>query len=1222
MKTIRIFISSPGDVAEERDRAKRVVEGLRKRYAGRLVLETVLWEELPLTATMTFQDGIEKVILAESYGVDVAVFVLWSRLGSPLGAGFRKRDGTPYRSGTEREFDLMLTAYEQSGHARPQIFAYVRQDQDGFIEAQRGKDTSALSEMIRQRELLETFIREEFHDPESGANLRAYHTFPQPSTFAVRLRQHLRALLDEMAAEAGVPVDQQWEDEPYLGLRAFDLQHAPIFFGREQETGTVLEALQQQQRSGCAFVLLVGGSGSGKSSLVRAGVIPDLIESGDEEGIAWRRAVLTPGECTGGLLPGLARALLAKDAIPELREDDGILQELAADFASAPKQAAQQVRRALQRVSSGTTATHLVLLVDQFEEVFTHAAFAEADIQAFTEALKALAECTRVSILATVRSDFYGRCQQVPALMAMKSSAGQIDLVAPAPAALARIIGRPAQLAGLHFEENPATGETLDQRILADIGNNPEALPLVEFALTQLWENRAPDGKLTFARYEALGGVAGTIGHHAEQVFNALPDAVRAEFAAVFNALVTLNEADDAQPVRRRVALDAVTGTPARKRFVEALTDARLLTSDRGELFVAHEALLRVWERAKDWIEANRDFLRVRAQVDQRLNQSGILVPEDPLFDRAKAEIARSRDRFTPQQAAFIEQAIATAERKQHRARRIRWAVMAGLSVLTILSLIGGTLAFIKQKDAQEQKLLAEQQTELAKNKTEEAETNLVEARANEGRFYLERAKQAPVPAQQILAGKALSYAGYGRPERPEADPFWNTDPFWKCEPLRLRAEHEQEVALAESLIGKNSIGLATPVLLWSSLAGRHHGETIMSVAFSPDGTRLLSGDDKTLKLWDAQTGQLLQTLQGGANSVAFSPDGTRLLSGSWDNTLKLWDAQTGQLLQTLQGHQNGVHSVAFSPDGTRLLSGSGDKTLRLWDAQTGQLLQTLQGHQWSVNSVAFSPDGTRLLSGSRDNTLKLWDAQTGQLLQTIQGHKEMVTSVAFSSDGTRLLSGSWDHTLKLWDALPRHQPTKAWFKPSIYLQEGWCRIRPEDQSLEWLPADNLLREKTFAMVNVAPGSITWHLQQAKTEAERHAFLADWYFDHRLWRPFWANWVQLSSEAQTQRASQCLRVFLQLSLNPPPGYPPNWFAERLARIQAQFPKTTIHLDLIAANHLARLLAETTAEVTLLKPYFTQSSESQQDPKLRQILLDAWTAKAAAPPKPKEHPASK
>jgi hypothetical protein len=475
MKTIRIFISSPGDVAEERDRAKRVVEGLRKRYAGRLALETVLWEELPLTATMTFQDGIEKVIPAESYGVDVAVFVLWSRLGSPLGAGFRKRDGTPYRSGTEREFDLMLTAYEQSGQTRPQIFAYVRQDQDGFIEAQRGKDTSALSEMIRQRELLETFIKEEFHDPETGANLRAYHTFPQPSTFAVRLRQHLRALLDEMAAEAGVPVDQQWEDEPYLGLRAFDLQHAPIFFGREQETGAVLEALQQQQRNGCAFVLIVGGSGSGKSSLVRAGVIPDLLESGDEEGISWRRAVLTPGECAAGLLPGLARALLAKDALPELREDDGILQELAADFASAPKQAAQQVRRALQRVSSGPTATHLVLLVDQFEEVFTHAGFSEADIRAFAEALKALAECTRVSILATVRSDFYGRCQQVPALMAMKSSAGQIDLVAPAPAALARIIGRPAQLAGLHFEENPATGETLDQRILADIGNNPEA---------------------------------------------------------------------------------------------------------------------------------------------------------------------------------------------------------------------------------------------------------------------------------------------------------------------------------------------------------------------------------------------------------------------------------------------------------------------------------------------------------------------------------------------------------------------------------------------------------------------------------------------------------------------------------------------------------------------------------------------------------------------------
>jgi WD40 repeat protein len=154
--------------------------------------------------------------------------------------------------------------------------------------------------------------------------------------------------------------------------------------------------------------------------------------------------------------------------------------------------------------------------------------------------------------------------------------------------------------------------------------------------------------------------------------------------------------------------------------------------------------------------------------------------------------------------------------------------------------------------------------------------------------------------------------------------------------------------------------------------------------------------------------------------SVAFSPDGTRIVSGSADNTLRLWDAQTGQPLgQPLKGHESWVMSIAFSPDGTRIVSGSEDKTLRLWDAKTGQPLgQPLTGHESTVMSVAFSPDGTRIVSGSEDKTLRLWDAKTGQPLgQPLKGHESWVMSVTFSPDGTRIVSGSDDNTLRLWDA-------------------------------------------------------------------------------------------------------------------------------------------------------------------------------------------------------------
>ncbi|MEP4195691.1 MAG: AAA family ATPase [Aliishimia sp.] len=280
-------------------------------------------------------------------------------------------------------------------------------------------------------------------------------------------------------------------------------------------------------------------------------------------------------------------------------------------------------------------------------------------------------------------------------------------------------------------------------------------------------------------------------------------------------------------------------------------------------------------------------------------------------------------------------------------------------------------------------------------------------------------------------------------------------------------------------------------------------GSIVNSVAFSPDGRRIVSGsDDNTLRIWDVQSGEELQVLRGHESyvtSVAFSSDGRSILSGSQDYTLRIWDAQSGEELQVLQGHERPVTSVAFSTDGRRILSGSYDNTLRIWDAKSGEELQVLQGHESDVTSVAFSPDGHRILSGSRDNTLRLWDAQSGEELKVLQGHKGGVTSVAFSPDGRRILSGSYDTTLRIWDAQSGAE------LQVLQGHEGWVSsvaISPDGRRILSGSEDNTLRiwdALSGAGLQVLQGHEDYATSVAFSPDGRRILSGSWDRTLRIW---------------------------------------------------------------------------------------------------------------------------
>jgi transcriptional regulator with XRE-family HTH domain len=777
---------------------------------------------------------------------------------------------------------------------------------------------------------------------------------------------------------------------PYRGLSAFQEQDAGLFFGRDAATSQVLERMSRLVAGG-GLLVVSGVSGAGKSSLLRAGVLPRIRAAGlaaAPGAASWPRVVFTPTRAPldelalrVGVLAGADAALVRRGL--ETAPARFALTARQAALAGPPGQAGDLDGRSAER--DQPPRRRLVLVVDQFEEVFTQCT-EEGQRRVFITALHATAtaahgpdQAPAALVVLGVRADFEGRCADYPPL------AGPVQdrylVTAMTERQLRMAITEPAKTAGSKVDGDLADLLLAEVRTGQHGTSGAGALPLLSHALDQAWRCRTGEA-VTLADYDRTGGIEGAVAASAQRAYDHLPPAQQAAARQVFLRL-TATTSEGVDTADRATRAELTEGkSPAEAQDVAAVLEAfaaeRLLTLAAGTVEISHEVLLTAWPLLRDtWLadthadRIERTRLHHTATAWARHSHDPSYLYAGSLLQAATdtvARIAADPARYPPlgqTERAFLH----ASDRAHRRTVRRRRGLIAVLTAL-VLGLAAATAVAVR----------AERQVA----------------------HQLDTVTSGLLASQSQLIGdanpalsKLLSIAA------------WRLNPSSAARQAMLAAA-------------------ARPGIAVFTATG-----SVYSVAFSPDGKTLAAGsDDGSIRSWDLATRQPRRpvTATGSVYSVAFSPDGKSLAAGSNDGSVRLWDVATSQQAGgALTAHTSRVDSVAFSRDGKTLAAGSDDGRVRLWDLATHRPIGgPLSNGHTSVNSVAFSRDGKTLAAGSDDGRVRLWDLATHQQVATpvINGPGGPVTSVAFSPDGKTLAAGSNDGTggtVWLWD-LATHQ--------------------------------------------------------------------------------------------------------------------------------------------------------------------------------------------------------
>lgn len=810
----------------------------------------------------------------------------------------------------------------------------------------------------------------------------ALHTEDQPEV-AARLLELAATVRREDAPAAGLP--------PYKGLYYFDEPDAEWFYGREALTETLVERLNTGLKSDQRFLAVVGASGSGKSSVVRAGLIPALRWQQPSSG--WPVYVITP---TAHPLDVLAAGLQG-----EARRATS-LRKLVDELIRQP----QALSSTFKRIAEETGASHTLLIVDQFEELFTLCR-SEAEQAAFVENLLTAAfQPDGVAIVVIVlRADFYAHCARFDLLRQALSK--RQEYIGPMTTIeLRRAIEEPAQRG--HWELEQGLVELLLHDVGADPGHAPEpgALPLLSHALLATWKRRR-GYRLTLSGYTASGGIRGAIAETAEAVFHdQLEPEQRIIARQIFLRLTELGDDTTTADTRRRVSFDELVSNPEEKDTVHevlmTLADARLITTNQDSAEVAHEALIREWPTLRNWLDENREGLRLHRH----------------LTEAAQEWEALGRDPGGLYRGARLAQAL-------------EWS-NSHLFDLNILetSFLDASLTLANQEAAERE---AQRQREL------EAARKLAEnerARADEQTRSNRRLKQRAVylTFAFVIVGVLALVASVLGQWAAQAERLAFSRELAAASVNNLQVDPERSVLLAlqaldevDTLEARNALRRAIPELHMLLNIPAHPGG-VPDVAYSPDGRLIASiGARQEVKVWDANSGELLRTFVGAdesSSSVAFNPDG-KILAAAFNTQVILWDTTNGEKTAILSGrsvgttigYNLGIGQIGFSPDGKRLATANMDGAPTIWDLDTHRKVMSLVAEMLPPKAIAYNPDGKTLATGGDEGIVRVWDARQGTELFSLN-LGGIIHSVSFSPDGTYLAAASEDGSIKVWDAV------------------------------------------------------------------------------------------------------------------------------------------------------------------------------------------------------------